>query len=549
MPSFSLVIEYLTGYAVATDPTNREQAEWPVPPAKVFMAMAAAHFETNGAGKDKADEDAERAALEWLAGLDPPTMTIPQHTEREVLTVFVPVNDQNGGDALLSRSRQPRTFPRVHVGNEPVQMTWQFASDDDARHLIALETVCRNVTRIGHPSSLIWCRLERDAPTEPTHVPDPSGLGAKYRTLFKTMLRSLEADFGQNDRDDFQAMSAVIERLEAEKKQIKGKGAKERKADFDAKLSEEKRKIKDRFGDKPPRGPLYPSFKHAVSYKPVVEPSASDQPLYFDPNFIVLKEHDDATQGFNLESTAQITKTLRKLIMDKSKIQPVPSWVGGHECNGDKLTSQNHMALIPLAFVGRHWIKAEQFADGHLMGLGIVLPRNLPYRDRANVLAPFLFKENNEPKPLELTLGKAGIWKLVRETDLSPKRTLQTLTYTAPSRSWASVTPVLLDRMPKADRVKEPCAWREEVAGIIVKSCEHVGLPEPIAVRVEKTPFFVGSLRAMPGQGGFPQLRKGRFQVHVAIEFDRPVQGPVLLGAGRFRGYGLMRPWTNGEGR
>ena len=42
MPSFSFVIEYLTGYAVATDPANREQAEWPPHPARVFMALAAA---------------------------------------------------------------------------------------------------------------------------------------------------------------------------------------------------------------------------------------------------------------------------------------------------------------------------------------------------------------------------------------------------------------------------------------------------------------------------------------------------------------------------
>jgi CRISPR-associated protein Csb2 len=53
----------------------------------------------------------------------------------------------------------------------------------------------------------------------------------------------------------------------------------------------------------------------------------------------------------------------------------------------------------------------------------------------------------------------------------------------------------------------------------------------------------------MPGQGGFPQLRKDKFQVHVAVEFATPVEGPVLLGAGRFRGYGLMRPWKNGDRR
>ena len=105
----------------------------------------------------------------------------------------------------------------------------------------------------------------------------------------------------------------------------------------------------------------------------------------------------------------------------------------------------------------------------------------------------------------------------------------------------------MLDRLPKSDRAKDPVAWRQEVAGIIATSCENIGLPAPVAVRVEKTPFFFGSLRAMPGQGGFPQLRKGTFQVHAAIVFDRPVMGPLLLGAGRFRGYGLMRPWKAAE--
>ena len=40
-----LGIRYLTGYAVATDLAQR-RAEWPPHPARIFMAMAAAHFET-----------------------------------------------------------------------------------------------------------------------------------------------------------------------------------------------------------------------------------------------------------------------------------------------------------------------------------------------------------------------------------------------------------------------------------------------------------------------------------------------------------------------
>src|SRR5437764_491891 len=85
----------------------------------------------------------------------------------------------------------------------------------------------------------------------------------------------------------------------------------------------------------------------------------------------VSRESDDSTQSFGLESTAQVIQALRNLIMSRSRQQPVPSWVGGHEPNGEKLTSHNHMALIPLAFVGRPWIGNEQFADGHLMGVGI----------------------------------------------------------------------------------------------------------------------------------------------------------------------------------
>ncbi|HVT89152.1 MAG TPA: type I-U CRISPR-associated protein Csb2 [Tepidisphaeraceae bacterium] len=528
MKSFSLVIEYLTGYAVATDPANREQAEWPPHPARVFMALAAAHFETDGLPEQK---QAGRAALEWLATLDPPDVTVPQHTLREVRTVYVPVNDQAGGDALLMRSRQPRFFPRVHIGSEPLRLTWHAPDDPPANHLEALESICRSVTRIGHSSSLVWVRLERNTGVKPTHVPDEHALEKGLRIAEAGALQRLEYAFNKSAIEEFTALEAQISASNGKaKKQLQ-------------------EKLKERF----PRGQptsQRPVFSISRGYRPIAPPSADTPQSPFDPNFIVLRESDDATQTFGLESTALVTDSLRQLIMQQSTVQPVPPWVGGHEPNGDKLTSQNHMALIPLAFVGRHWVKNEQFADGHLMGLGIVLPRDVSYRERAKVLSSILFDEKtNEPKTLPLTMGKAGAWKLVRETDLSPKRTLQTLTYTATGASWASVTPVLLDRMPKADRLKDPCTWREEVKGIIIKSCENVGLPAPIAVRVEKTPFFLGSLRAMPGQGGFPQLRKGKFQVHVAIEFDRPVQGPVLLGAGRFRGYGLMRPWENGEGR
>lgn len=548
MPSFSLVIEYLTGYAVATDPANRERAEWPPHPARVFMALAAAHFESGGSPEEKR---AEREALDWLAGLDPPDMGIPPETRREVLTVYVPVNDQPGGEALLRRSRQPRLFPRVHVGDEPLRLTWSHRTDvkgvrhelSDAelsQYLEPLESICRNVTRIGHSSSLVWTRLERDpatAASKPTHVPDENSVDVGMRIVQARAMQRLEEAFNQSAIDEFTA-------LEEEIGIAKGKAKKELQV-----------KSAERF----PRGqPISqrPVFSISHGYRRVNPPRVDVPHTLFDPNFIVLREADDADQTFGLESTAAIMHALRGLLMRESKDQPPPSWVSGHEPDGRKLESGHHLALIPLSFVGRPWIDVERHANGHLMGIGIVLPRSVSLRERAKALAPILFdNETNQQKTLELKMGRAGIWKVVRETDPLPKRMLRTETYTAPSATWSSVTPVLLDRMPKMERVKDPMGWREEVARIVATSCDHLfshleadKRPVVLSVRTEKTPFFHGSLRAMPGQGGFPQLRKDKHQVHVAIEFDRPVQGPMLLGAGRFRGYGLMRPWKNEEG-
>ncbi|HMO25990.1 MAG TPA: type I-U CRISPR-associated protein Csb2, partial [Tepidisphaeraceae bacterium] len=174
------MIEYLTGYAVATDPASRERPEWPPHPARVFMALAAAHFET-------APEDQEqRAALEWLATLSPPDLVIPKGSERDVLDVYVPVNDAelpelrtiDGWDPRTDKGRaaikgaltivpqyrtnkQPRTFPRVYVGDDPVRLIWRVDPAGSQQHVCSLEAVCRHVTRIGHSSSLVWVRVEQ----------------------------------------------------------------------------------------------------------------------------------------------------------------------------------------------------------------------------------------------------------------------------------------------------------------------------------------------------------------------------------------------------
>ncbi len=524
MKKFSLAIEYLTGYAVSTVPFARDKPEWPPHPARVFMALAAAHFEC---ADETVDVSAERAMLDWLSTLAPPAMSVPWATTRDVLTVYVPVNDQKTEEALVKRSRQPRFFPRVHVGDQTLRLIYE--SDDDELTVNAdlLGELCKRVTRIGHSSSFVWMRLELDEDAVATHVPDEYAIAAPARIVTAGAVDRLESAYNLNAVESYAAMQTEISSV---------KGAAKKKLSDDLKLE---------FPLGEPASQR-PSFSLSRPYRQVhADPENLSQPSPFDPNFIVLRTDDASTQIYGIESIGAFAKAVNGLLLSKieSLKMPIPAWISGHESNGEPLRSSSHLAVVPLAFVGRHWIDVEHNARGMLMGLGLLIPREISLRERSRYLSEIFFDEQSQPKPLELRLGRAGVWSVIRDTSIDPKLTLRTSTYTDPSRSWASVTPVVLDRMPKTERVKDPIGWREEVATIITSSCTNVGMPEPIAVRVEKAPFFIGSQRAMPGQSGFPLLRQGRFQVHIQMDFAEPISGPVLIGAGRFRGYGIFRPW------
>ena len=118
-----------------------------------------------------------------------------------------------------------------------------------------------------------------------------------------------------------------------------------------------------------------------------------------------------------------------------------------------------------------------------------------------------------------------------------PPRNLDPNTWTRPSRVWASVTPVVLNRhFDGKDK------W-ERAAESVKGACEHIGLPRPREVLLHPVSLIEGA----PHAREYPQLaRKSdggrRSHNHAVIVFDEPVGGPVLVGAGRFRGYGVCRP-------
>ena len=256
----------------------------------------------------------------------------------------------------------------------------------------------------------------------------------------------------------------------------------------------------------------------------------------FDSRLIVLGIKG---KRVSLPATLKLTAALRGLLMKECPEQPPPEWFSGHRLDGTP-TAEPHLALTPLPFVG------AEHADGRIMGLALVLPTGLDQQEKeaGHCLEPFLRDPaTGLPREHPLFDGQWFECAIELESRERPPKNLDPDTWTRESRVWASVTPVVLNRhFDGKDK------W-ERAAESVKDMCGHIGLPRPREVLLHP----VSRVEGVPHAREYPQLmRKNgggrRSHNHAVIVFDEPVRGPVLVGAGRFRGYGLCRPIDKKEG-
>ncbi len=517
---FALGIRYLTGFVAASEPDNRDRPEWPPHPARVFMALAAAHFETGGAPE-------ERLALEWLEALPPPALRAPEITPRRVVTHYVPVNDKAGEKTKpptaviqsapqLARDRQPRTFARAWIDGDTVYLAWR---DIDAEPpvLRALDALARNVTRIGHSMSLIqmWVATPEEV-NDLNWVPDAHGAELALRVVAPGTLQDLEARYHSTAIETYAALVMAAQ------------GDSDRSSRREA-----KKRLKEEFGDEPPLR-LRPRVSHFQGYARVRADTESPVPpgSVFSPYPIVfaLEPRSSPLTVLGLPATLQVVQRWREALVSRSNDMPdaVRAVVSGHERDGAPL-NRPHVALLPLAFVG------HPHADGHLVGLAAALPSALAADERRQVLRVLA-------RVGEIKLGALGVWALVRDLGARPAWTLHPEAWTAHPEGathWSTVTPVAFDRHPKArDRAES----QREAAEMIARACGAASLPPPREVIVTPVSAHLG----VPPAHVFPRVvRKDgseRRHTHAILVFEGPVRGPVLIGAGRYRGYGVCKP-------
>jgi CRISPR-associated protein Csb2 len=569
---FAIAVQLLCERYTATQFNDRTVAEWPPHPARLFSAMVAAW-----ADSDEPDPT-ERRALCWLEEQNPPAIRCGQARARRVVDHFVPVNDatalttrdtsrpyialteattrlrraelsedqrevqraraalekvqvraiadanrvgksdgrESAGVAAAvlevlpeQRGKQGRTYPTVIPDESTVWFLWPDSEPDEQTGL-ALDHVLSRVGRIGHSSTFVSCRITNDGPP-PTWTPSHGTTGLRLRVPRQGLMERLEADYASHH-------------------------------------GEEPRTL--------PAGMVY--YRQPEARQPVPR-----SPLLGGDWYVL------GITGRRLFSASQalaMTRSTRNALLAHSD-QPVAEILSGHH-QGNGTTpplDRPHLGVIPLLNAG------NPHSDGTVFGVALVLPRDCSDVDRAAVeqaarswsAAGFelLLPAATGGQSARLFLEDLGIERAQREpgwleTALSVRRKTTRRDYWCrPASRWVTVTPIALDRFPGDLRSSKPRVRdraENEAAESVARACVFAGLadaPEEVRVNVRLEAPLAGlpaCSSSGPGRGRFPRYETGsgtpRACVHAELTFPGPVLGPVLVGAGRYLGYGLCLP-------
>lgn len=246
----------------------------------------------------------------------------------------------------------------------------------------------------------------------------------------------------------------------------------------------------------------------------------------------------------DIRAAALLGKALRCALMSGYKKngqgQAIPTIVSGHAADGSP-TAAPHLAIAPLAFLG------AQFADGRVLGLALIPPANSnlldddAFRNALRAVAPW--KEDRGVRDLNLACGNFDL-TLTPSTE-SARRSLDPAPYVAMAKTWATCTPIVLDRHLKA---KGSAERDTEVEELVSHACVNIGFPAPARISAGKHSAVHGAPSAYPSGRAprwtgwrLPDSLASRQLTHAVVQFGEPVCGPVILGAGRFVGLGLCR--------
>lgn len=479
--------------------------DWPPSPARLFQALVAA------AVLPGLDTD-QRNALRWLETLSAPTIAAPAAHSGQNVNLFVPNNDLDakGGDIRRIaeiRSATKRIRPRLFDAAVPLLYIWCF--DADENHAKCICDLANSLYQLGRGVDMAWAvgELIDEAKAEEKLSDYP---GAVYRP----------SEGGKDlalDCPDDGSLASLENRHNATAQRFKRVNG------------------KTRFANAPK-----PRFR-AVAYN---SPATH---LLFELRRTTAPGAPFAP--WPLKSAAALVQTLRDDAC--ARLQPHFNGSGVVEKvligrNATEADKALRVRIIPLPSIG------HVHADRGIRRVLVEVPPDCPIRpdDVAwgfaglEVAAPMLDEETGEILSSPVELVKADDKYMLAHYGIDEEHA---------ARLWCSMTPLALPEDAKRRRI-DPARLREEAKGgkeradeqqrachAVMQALRHAGRREKVAsLRVQREPFDAKGERAETFAAG---TRFSKHQLwHVKVEFSEVVNGPLLLGNGRYGGLGLMAP-------
>jgi len=261
--------------------------------------------------------------------------------------------------------------------------------------------------------------------------------------------------------------------------------------------------------------PVPPLREFAVRH---YRPSTDPEPRPFCV-FQILKPDVSGNRAFNTaRRTRDVAAWIRHAVAEVCQPAGWPDFlpfVHGHGSDGQPNRSENsshRFQYLPLPTINSHLHRVES-----IRRVMVVAPPGCQDRIdfiRRRLLGHALKWGNDEIGVLNVQSGKD--W--VRDQ------------YTGSATTWTSVTPVILDGYDDRNAAKTEKLLRKALAnvGITAEVKELNWQPFGFIAGVEPARAFVR-----------PEKLHGTM-LHLHLQMKRSIQGPLAIGAGRYRGFGLM---------
>lgn len=462
-----LGVELISGRYDAAGAGDRDAAEWPPHPARVFCALVAS-----------ARSEGDRNALRWLENLPAPMVQASPAARDEARASYVVTNLVKGTGGSQFHPGRTNALKMRHSAmprSSWVRVVWPDVEPEPST-VATLDDLARRVPYLGRSTGVaalsIGVSREPTGPCEGLEQFDPAASesqGVSLRVPYPGYL-DLLTDQYDNGRPAWEVGRDVNYQLAGSERQ--------------------RRRVE------------------------VTVPS-----VYTD--VIILRFTGLRPDG---RLTSTFTEALKRAVM-AATANPLPDALHGHDADG-----RPHVAFLALPNAD------NPRADGHLLGMAVAIP-DLPEPERRAVVRGILVgmradvqESGNGHRTVRLRVPRIGEIDLAYQPGLVRPWGIRPERWRRGSNHWVTVTPVVLDRYPRNGDVEQE----------ISRSCVQVGLPEPRDIVVSTAPLVAGGIRMRPSD--LPKHARGKLFRHVELRFDRTVAGPVLLGAGRYLGVGLLAP-------